>query len=496
MSKDNTKNTKSSSGKRSFFNKKASITLFVIMAIILILGTVFAFVSVEIGTTDYKAYVPNIKLGLDLEGGVYAVYQCARPTEGDGVNMTDEEFKAALNGTAENLQSLLYSKGFPEAQVSVTESNSQIRIEVPAVEDQDEIFDLIGRPASLEFYETDQEGNKVDASAKPYITGGDVKSANVTTQEGKYAIALEFNAKGAVKFKNATEALNGKYMGIFINKEFIMAPKVNSVIADGKAVIEGDYTYEQAYNYAVKIQSGAMDVKLTLLESDTISPTLGDNAKTSGLIAGGIGLLLIIIFMIARYRMLGVAAAISLCYFTITYLFFLSIFPWVQLTLPGIAGILLSIGMAVDANIIIFERVKESRREGKRLTESVDIGFKNSTSAIIDGNITTLIGAVVLWILGAAAIKGFAITLLIGIVISLFSSMIVTRILIKAMFSFNYVSDKLYGTTEAFIDFSLDSVQTEDDEDSEMQAMVSDSNTRADSSKVSAQAMVSEGKTI
>lgn len=456
MSNNKSKSTKSSTGKRQFFSKKGSIALFAVLTVLIVLGTVFAFVPLELGITDYKAFVPSIKLGLDLQGGVYAVYDCQRPTTGEGADMTDEAFKLAMNGTAQNLQSLLFSKGFPEAQVTVTESNNQIRVEVPAIEDQDEIFDLIGRPASLEFYETDQEGNKVNENAEPYITGGDVKAANVTMNEGKNAIALEFTSKGAEKFRKATEELNGKYMGIFINKEFIMAPKVNSVIADGKAVIEGDYTYEQAYDYAVKIQSGALTVKLNLLESDTISPTLGGSAKTDGLIAGAIGLLLIIIFLIARYRMLGVAAAISLCYFTITYLFFLSIFPWVQLTLPGIAGILLSIGMAVDANVIIFERVKEQNRMGKRLTESVDQGFKNSTAAILDGNITTIIGAVVLWLLGAAAIKGFAITLLIGIVISLFSSLIVTRLIIKAMFAFNFTNEKLYGTAGAMVDFSLD----------------------------------------
>lgn len=447
--------------KKLRFTKKKSIVILSIISVLLILAIVFAFVPVKIGTTDYVGYINAIKKGLDLEGGVYAVYEAVRPNDNKGAPVSDEEFLASVNGTAVRLQELLFSKGYPEAQVSVSEGDYQIRVEVPDVDDPERIFSLIGRPASLEFYETDAQGNKADANAKPYLTGKDVKSASVGMQENKYVIQLEFTTQGTKKFAEATSALQGKNMGIFINGELLMAPTVNTPITDGKAVIEGNYTYEQAYEHAVSIQSGALAVELKLLESDTISATLGVNATTHGLIAGAAGLLLIMLFMIWRYKLLGVAASISLCFFTVTYLFFLSIFPWVQLTLPGIAGILLSIGMAVDANVIIFERVKEERKN-YAISTSVDIGFKKSLSAILDGNITTIIGAAVLMFLAASAIKGFAITLLIGIIISLLSSLLFTRLIIKIFLSFNDSSDKLYGTSPDGTDYEI-----YDDEDSE-----------------------------
>lgn len=465
MSKRNTKKAKNPiREKGSRFNKKAATFVIGLVAVLLVLAGVFGFVSVELGTTDYLAFIKNIKLGLDLEGGVYAVYECQRPADQE---YTDDEFKAAVDGTAKTLEDLLFSKGFPEAQVST--SGNQIRVEVPSVNDQDDIFALIGRPATLEMYETDTEGKKVDNTAKPLISGKDVKSASVGQDEnGKYIIALKFNKDGTKKFADATTKLQGKNMGIFINKELLMNPKVEAVISNGEASITGDYTYEQANETAVKIQSGAMAIPLNLLESDTISPTLGSTSTRDGLIAGGVGLLLIMAFMIWRYRMMGVAASISLLFFTATYLFFLSIFPWVQLTLPGIAGILLSMGMAVDANVIIFERIKELRQgRMKKLASCVDEGFKNSYSAILDGNVTTLIGAIVLIILPtAASIKGFAITLLIGIIISLISALFFTKLMIKSMFVLTDVTDKdtedgadklnkLYGTGGDSIDYTI-----------------------------------------
>lgn len=467
MKTNSSKSAKHSEKKRLRLNKKSSIVILAVVSVLLILAAVFGFVSLnqgELGITDYNAYVSNIKLGLDLKGGVYAVYEAQYPDDYDANNEEDRAaFLASLNGTAVSLQDLLFSKGFPEAQVSVTESDRQIRVEVPNVEDPEKIFQLIGRPATLEFFEVTQSGNsfvKVD-NAKAYVTGKDIISASVSMDENsQYVIALKFNSAGAKKFAAATEALNGKYLGIYLNKELLMAPQVNAVISNGEAIITGNYTYDQAYEYAVSIQSGALPVELNLLEQDTISPTLGTNAVRDGLIAGGVGLLLIILFMIWRYRMLGVAASISLIYFSITYLFFLSIFPWVQLTLPGIAGILLSIGMAVDANVIIFERIKEERQSGKNLRDSFDEGFSRSYSAILDGNVTTIIGAVVLIILAAATIKGFAITLLIGIIISLFSSLFFTRLILKTFTALTAgkreeVLDKLYGTNVGVIDYSI-----------------------------------------
>ena len=454
--------SKGSEKKRIRINKTGGIVILAVLVVLIILGAVFGFVSLnngQLGIVDYNAFMSIVKeekLGLDLNGGVYAVYTVERPE-----TMTDDNaFKDTVIGTTKSLQDLLFSKGFPEAQVSYTDANGgyQIRVEVPNVQDPKKVFDLIGKPAELEMYEVDSNNAKVNEAKGPLIKGTDIQQASVGQQEGKFVISLQFTSAGAKKFSEVTSSLTGKKLGIFINDELLMAPNVNTAISDGKAVIEGEYTYDQAYNYAVSIQSGAMGVTLNLEESNTISSALGEKSIIHGLIAGGVGLLLIIIFMIARYRLLGVAASISLIFFTLTYLFFLSIFPWVQITLPGIAGILLSIGMAVDANIIIFERIKEEHSNGfnKSISSSIKVGFRKSLSSILDGNITTIIGAVVLMLLATASIKGFAITLLIGIIISLISSLLLTRLILSCFIAFNNNSNKLYGTTVIDADLSKD----------------------------------------
>lgn len=469
--------SKGSEKKRIRINKTSGIILLVVLAVMIILGSVFGFVSLnegQLGIVDYDAFITKIQLGLDLNGGVYAVYSVDRPE-----NMKDDNtFKDTVVGTTKSLQDLLFGKGFPEAQVSYTNANGayQIRVEVPNVEDPKKVFDLIGNPAELEMYEVDSNSNKVGEANGPLIKGTDIKQANVAQNEGKYVISLQFTSEGAKKFADVTGKLTGKKLGIFINDELLMAPDVNTAITDGKAVIEGEYTYDQAYQHAVSIQSGAMGVTLTLEESNTISSALGQKSITHGLIAGGVGLLLIIIFMIARYRLLGVAASISLLFFAITYLFFLSIFPWVQITLPGIAGILLSIGMAVDANVIIFERIKEEHQNGfnKSISSSIKVGFKKSLSSILDGNVTTIIGAVVLMLLATASIKGFAITLLIGIIISLISSLLLTRLILNCFIAFNNNSNALYGTKLLVDDYSA---ETSDKQTAEGVAIVGNDST-------------------
>lgn len=454
-------------------SKGVAGTILAIFCFLMILGAVFAFVSLdngELGTVDYNAYANNIKLGLDVKGGVYAVFAVDKDDfienkyEGD---KTDSEainnaFDAAVNGTVARLTDLLFDKGYTEAQVTLTGSgdDQKIRVEVPDVNDPEEIFDLISKPATLTMYEAnvDSQGNITKANDDILISGNDIESASVGMQESKYVIQLKFNKAGTKKFSDATSKLVGKKIGIFIDGKAIMAPNVESAITNGQAVITGDYTYEQAYEYAVKIQSGALGVKLSTDSSNVISATLGEDAIKHGLIAGGVGLLIIFIILIARYRMLGVAASLALIYFAITYIFLLSIFPWVQLTLPGIAGILLSIGMAVDANVIIFERIRElmSGNNQRDIRSSVKQGFRNSLSAIIDGNVTTIIGGIVLAIVAISTIKGFAITLLIGILVSLVSSLLICRLIIKCFLSFNDQSAKLYGLEVKEQDYSID----------------------------------------
>ncbi len=306
-----------------------SIAILTIFALLVILGAVFAFVPLQdgqLGIVDYNNFASNIKLGLDLKGGVYAVFNVDKDDfiknkyEGD-TSKTDEvnyAFDSAVQGTVSRLTDLLTSRGYTEAQVTVNGSgdNQKIRVEVPDVDDPDELFALIAKPATLTMYEAnvDSQGNITKANDDLLVSGSDIQMASVGMQEGKYVIQLKFNRNGTKKFSEATTNLNGKYLGIFLDGRPLMAPKVNSAITNGQAVITGDYTYETANQYAIQIQSGALGVKLSMDSSNVISATLGKNAINHGLIAGGVGLLIIFIIMIARYRMLGLAASLSLVF--------------------------------------------------------------------------------------------------------------------------------------------------------------------------------------
>lgn len=430
-------------------NKKKSIVILSIFTVLVILGGVFAFVSLdngELGIYNYIAFPKTIKLGLDLSGGAYAVFDVDQnaviDTTDAGVerkwaDLESDERDRLIEGTRSSLESLLVEKGYTEAQV--TTYDNRIRVEVPDVDDPDRIFDLIGRPASLEFKKYEGEYSQgAGVSYDDPITGKDIAQTGVTynSESGSYEVALKFTSKGAKKFADATaeaSSSTSKRIGIYINKEEVIAPQVSSTISGGNASISGNYTYEQAYELAVKIQAGSFPLTLKMSESNTITATLGTNAIKAGVIAGIVGLALIIIYLCIFYRMMGVASSLSLIYYALTYVFLLAILPWVQLTLSGIAGVLLSIGMAVDANVIIFERIKEEHRAGKMMRTAVSNGFKRSYGAIIDGNVTTIIGAIVLIIVGAASIKGFGITLLVGIVLSLLSSLFLTRLLLSCI---------------------------------------------------------------
>ena len=435
--------------------KWQSIVILTVLAILIVFGTVFGFVSLdkgELGTKNYKAYITQISLGLDLSGGVYAVYEV------DFDKLTDEQkdnIEALIEGTRASLEALLFSKGFSEAQVTV--ANQKIRVEIPDEDDPERIFSLIGRPSSLEFKEyvdgadgdlsLNDPNGKVKLDEK--LTGNDIASAGVSydSSTGHYTVALNFTEEGTKKFSTATSALTGSQLSIWINDEFVNAPKVDEAITTGSASISGKYTYEQAYELAVRIQSGSFPLVLKMSESNTLTATLGSSAIKAGLISGVVGLVLIFIYIIVMYRYMGIAASLSLWYYSLTYLYFLAIFPWVQLTLSGIAGVLLSIGMAVDVNVIIFERIKEEYSNGKTIRTSVGTGFKRSLGAIIDGNVTTIIGAVVLIIFGASTIKSFGITLLIGIILSLIASLLLTRLILKCIMVFNNDESKagLFG---------------------------------------------------
>lgn len=406
-----------------------AIVAMVIVSLVVVLGIVGAFVSLDdgqLGVYDLKAYPNLIKLGLDLKGGVYAVYDF----DSEGV----EDFDDVLKGVASSMESLLFGEGYTEAVVTI-ENGTHIRVEVPDVDDPEEIFDLIGNPVDLDFrYDADGGDIEIYEYNGVKLTGSLLENAYVTLDDnGDYAIALQFNKEGQTVFSKATTDLYQKTLYIYVDDEQLIAATVQSS-AMTQAIITGNYTYESASELAVQIKAGAFAITPTLIDSNVISATLGDKALTGGIIAGAVGLGLIFLFLILMYRLLGVAAAMSLSLYTVVMLFFLAIFPWVQLTLPGIAGIIISIGMAVDGDIIIFERIKDEYQtgKGKSLDTSVVNGFKRATAAILDGNITTILGAIIIYIFGAASLKGFAITLIIGIVLSVLACLLITRLMVNS----------------------------------------------------------------
>ncbi|MBO7178128.1 MAG: protein translocase subunit SecD [Clostridia bacterium] len=419
-------------------SKIKSIIILVVVAVLVIgLGLLIFPLngqdSFEIGKSNYDFYwvSKSIKLGLDLEGGMYVVYTM------DLEDIDPDQRDSAVDGTIANLEALLFSKGYTEATVT-RQGNDKLRVEIPSVDDTEALMALIGEPARLEF--RDESGNVL-------IEGGKhLEDAQPVLYDASYAISLKFNDEGTAAFATATKDNVGKKLAIYINGEEVMAPTVNAAITDGNAVITGNYTQQQASEMAIKLQAGTFAVALTPEENSTISATLGQNALQTSLIAGAIGLGIIIILMIIIYKAMGLVAAGALVIYTVIMMYALAIVPWVQLTLPSIAGIILSIGMAVDANVIIFERIKDERLTGgKSIRTSVQIGFKKALSAILDGNITTILGSIVMIIFGATTIKSFGITLLIGIVISMFTALVVTRLLINIALAFNEESDALYG---------------------------------------------------
>ncbi len=443
MSRTFSKENSSNSSKPKMTKGKA-IAVFVVLGILIIMGAVFAFVSLdngELGINDYTAYPRRISLGLDMKGGVYAVFEA---------NTTDTaNLSSRMDGTVDQLSKMLYDKGYTEATVGKV-GEDRIRVEVPDVSDPETLFNLIGTPSSLEFRTEGKDETFTDEGL--WVTGKDLENAYVSVNEdNQYVIALQFDKEGTEKFAKATTELNGKALNIWINGEWVMGPTVNSVISDGKAVItssEWASDYNVANNYVTQLLAGAFDVELKLVESREISATLGENALSTSLVIGAIAIALILIILVVLYRLLGVSSGIALLYYIITYVFILSVFPWVQLTLAGIAGVLISIGMAVDANVIIFSRIKDEYRIGTgeiSIQTAVTSGFKKSISAIMDGNITTLLGCLVMYLLGTSAIKSFALTLAIGIVISIFTALVVTRLLVSSFLAFNRENEKLYN---------------------------------------------------
>ena len=401
-------------------------------------GIVMAFILVAMAGLSYYASLivadtgtgglRSIPLGLDLSGGVSITYQVLdeNPTEKD---MGDTIYKLQKRVEGYSTESSVYQVG-----------EDRITVEIPGVSDANEILEELGNPGSLQF--TTEDG-------AVFMTGDEISDAQVAVTEDlygnkEYVVALTMTAEGAEIFKKTTEEYLGRCLPIVYDGEVISNPYVQSVIDGGEAQISGMASYEEANILATQIRVGSLALELEELESSVVGAQLGSHAISSSLKAAAVGLIAVIIFMIFMYRVPGIAASVALIVYTTLVIAILYLYE-ITLTLPGIAGIILGIGMAVDANVIVFSRIKEEISKGLSTGTAIKSGFNKAISAILDGNITTFIAALVLMGLGSGTVKGFAYTLMIGILVSMFTSMVVTRFMLYALYALGLESEKFYG---------------------------------------------------
>jgi len=405
--------------------KKTGIVVLVFTALLIAL---LVFTSaVGFGPTGTGS-AKNIKTGLDLAGGVSITYQ------------TKEK-----NPSAEDMSDTIYKlqkrvEGYSEEAQVYQEGEDRINIEIPGVSDANAILADLGKPGSLAFMDSD--GNVVlDGTDVAAAEGGVTEDS---TNNKQYVVSLELTAEGTEKFAQATEENLGKQISIVYDGEVISAPTVQSKITEGKAQITGMSSIEEAKELASTIRIGSLSLELEEIRSNVVGAQLGQDAIRTSLIAGGIGLALVILFMMIVYSLPGVIAGLALIIYTGLELVMLNAFD-LTLTLPGIAGIILSIGMAVDANVIIYARIREEITAGKSVQNAINIGFKKALSAIVDGNITTLIAAAVLGMLGSGSVKGFAMTLALGIVLSMFTALVISRFIVNAFYAVGFKDEKYFG---------------------------------------------------
>ncbi len=443
---------------------RAVISLIVFVLILGLLGYTAVF---GVGS-DHSGSASSIKLGLDLAGGVSITYQVVGDEDPSAEDMSDTIYK--LQQRVEN-----YST---EAQV-YQEGSDRINIEIPGVSDANVILEELGKPGSLYFisqtdsegntnyelttYDIDDEGNlkpvyeltktldELQADGSIVLTGTQVETAQARTQQDSLGnlenvVTLTFNEEGTEAFAEATTKAyaNGETIAIYYDDEFVSVPNVQAAITDGNAVITGQDSVAEAEQLASTIRIGGLKLELEELRSNVVGAQLGSAAIDSSLIAAAVGFALVVVFMIAVYYIAGLAASLALVLYTELMVILLYAFE-ATLTLPGIAGIILSVGMAVDANVIIFARIREELATGKTVQSAIKIGFNKALSAILDGNITTFIAAIVLYIMGSGTIKGFSVTLMLGIVLSMFTALVVTKFLINVFYGLGIQSKKAYG---------------------------------------------------
>ncbi len=426
--------------------KKSVISFIAVMLVIVLLGYFAAAGLTVAGRTIIPAVNDTshgIRLGLDLVGGSRIVYEAELP-EGYDQGRLAEDMQTAQS----MIRQRLTNKGFTEATVSLTGDN-RITVEIPQITNPEEAVQTLGTTAQLLF---------MDLDGKEWLTGTDIKRATAmygrpTGQElaDEHYVQIEFTDEGTKKFAEATAAIaarasdNTNYLAIVMDNAPISTPRVQQQLTDNTCVISGgDFTLESAKELADLINVGQMPFSLKQVELRSVGPQLGANALETSLKAGVIGIALVCLFMIIMYRIPGFVACLALGFYIVIEAVVFSVIR-VNLSLPGIAGILLSIGMAVDANVIIFERVKEELRAGKTVKSAIESGFKRAFTAILDSNVTTLIAAAVLFWKGTGTIVGFATTLGIGVIVSMFTALTVTHFLLNRMVDFRIRSPKAYG---------------------------------------------------
>ncbi len=370
-----------------------------------------------------------IKQGLDLQGGTHVVMEAVDTPEA----RVDED---AMQRVVKVMERRVNELGLTEPIIQ-RQGDRRVIIELPGVKDPDAAIALIGKTALLEFR---------DEAGRVVLTGKDLKDAKAQiTQGNRNDVSLEFTDQGAKIFADLTAKNIGKHITILLDNQVLTNPVVQEAIPSGKAVITGQRTIEEAQHLAILLRSGALPVKVDIVETRTVGPTLGQDSKDKSIFAFQISIIAIVLFMAAFYRLAGMVANITLALYVLMLLAALKALN-ATLTLPGIAGIILSMGMAVDANVLIFERIKEEYRGGKTLRAAMDAGFSRAFLTIVDANVTPLFAAVVLFFLGSGPVKGFAITLGLGIVLSMFTAITATRFLLKSLMNANvFKSGKIFG---------------------------------------------------
>ncbi len=445
---------------------RAVVSLIVYVLILGLLGYTAIF---GVGS-DKSGAAESIKLGLDLAGGVSITYQVVGDEDPSAEDMSDTIYKLQQRVDGYSTEAQVYQEG-----------TDRINIEIPGVTDANAILEELGKPGSLYFIaQTDSEGNnnyemgygvdaegnltpqyqlnktleELEADGSIVLTGTEVEGAQARAQQDSMGnlenvVSLSFNEAGRQAFADATTKAyeNGETIAIYYDGEFVSVPNVQAAITDGNAVITGQSTAAEAEQLASTIRIGGLKLELEELRSNVVGAQLGSAAIHSSLIAAAVGFALVVIFMIAVYYIAGFAASLALCLYTELLVILMYAFE-VTLTLPGIAGIILTVGMAVDANVIIFARIREEIAAGKSVQNAIKIGFQKALSAILDGNITTLIAGLVLYFMGSGTIKGFSITLMLGIILSMFTALVVTKFLVNIFYALGIQSEKAYGVAK------------------------------------------------